>query len=344
MNDTLYQLLSSKILWKTTPTPSQWLKLNGLCCVYNGEKRPDTKHRAGFLMTPDGGVTYHCFNCGFTTRYTPTDHKLSFKMKQLLEWAGASAEEIKTVNYSLYKENYNINQPKTIVEQLHMDFSKITEIHLPADAKLLTEWAKNDNPPQDFIDVLHYIHNRNPELFDIYNFYWSPCKDDGINRRVIMPMYFHKTLVGYTARAIDDNKLRYLHKKPPHFLFNNHVLYTNRKYVIIVEGPLDAIVIDGVATCGAKITKQQAEWINQTKKEVIYLPDHDLKNITTINTCIENKWNVSFPWNDYWERDIKDASDAAKRYGRLYTLMSIIESRTSNELKIKTAFMHMNRF
>ena len=35
-----------------------------------------------------------------------------------------------------------------------------------------------------------------------------------------------------------------------------------------------------------------------------------------------------------WEDDIKDAADAIQRYGKLYTLKSIIDARISNNTKI----------
>jgi hypothetical protein len=36
-----------------------------------------------------------------------------------------------------------------------------------------------------------------------------------------------------------------------------------------------------------------------------------------------------------WEDDIKDCADAMKRYGRLYTLFTILESQEDNEIKIQ---------
>ena len=40
---------------------------------------------------------------------------------------------------------------------------------------------------------------------------------------------------------------------------------------------------------------------------------------------------VSFP---LWEDDVKDAADAIHKYGKLYTLNSIIDARISNNTKI----------
>jgi hypothetical protein len=36
-----------------------------------------------------------------------------------------------------------------------------------------------------------------------------------------------------------------------------------------------------------------------------------------------------------WEEDIKDINDAVKRYGKLYTLWSILKAKDSMSLKIQ---------
>ena len=52
----------------------------------------------------------------------------------------------------------------------------------------------------------------------------------------------------------------------------------------------------------------------------------------TVRVAIKHGWSVSFP---PWEEDIKDASDAVVRYGRLFTVKSILESIETNGTKIK---------
>ena len=52
----------------------------------------------------------------------------------------------------------------------------------------------------------------------------------------------------------------------------------------------------------------------------------------TVNVAIKQGWSVSFP---PWEDDIKDASDAVMRYGRLFTVKSVLDSVETNATKIK---------
>ena len=70
-----------------------WISFNAPCCVHNGESA-DTRGRGGIVMNPDGGVSYHCFNCNFKANYTPGRH-LNYKFRKLLSWLGASENEVK---------------------------------------------------------------------------------------------------------------------------------------------------------------------------------------------------------------------------------------------------------
>ena len=66
-------------------------------------------------------------------------------------------------------------------------------------------------------------------------------------------------------------------------------------------------------------------------KDVILLPDADKSGRDAIYTAIDRGWKVSFPeWHD-----CKDASDAMEKYGRLYTIRTILDSAISNPIKIK---------
>ncbi len=71
---------------------SGWLSFNAVCCHHNGEN-PDTRGRGGIITNPDGGVSWHCFNCGFKTGYTP-GRPLSFKYRKFLSWLGADTNEV----------------------------------------------------------------------------------------------------------------------------------------------------------------------------------------------------------------------------------------------------------
>lgn len=343
--DALYDLLNEKLPFNRKRTPSGWTKFNGVCCIHNGERRGDTKQRAGLMHTAEGTITYNCLNCGFKASWS-RGHTLSQNMRKLLGWAGATNDEIKKVQFHLFqlKSQMEGEAPSERPSfEVHTDFK---EVALPSGSKSFAEWSKDENMPKNFLDVVEYVYGRGDEIFNSYEYYYTTSKDNGLIRRVIIPFKFRDKIVGWTARAIDDVRLRYYTSVQPNYLFNNEVLYRyDRKYVIVVEGPFDAIAIDGVATLGAKITKQQIDWLRRSGKEIILLPDRDLNNSVLIDTAIEHGWSVSYPWGKdaAWERDIKDAADAVKKYGRLYTLRTIIEHKTNNKLDIKTRYNHLKK-
>ena len=50
-----------------------------------------------------------------------------------------------------------------------------------------------------------------------------------------------------------------------------------------------------------------------------------------INQAIEFGWNVAFP---EWEDNVEDVADAVSKYGRLFTIQSILKTTESSKFKI----------
>jgi 5S rRNA maturation endonuclease (ribonuclease M5) len=295
-------------------TPSGWISFNAVCCHHNGTSS-DTRQRGGMMINE--GVSYHCFNCGFKTSWQP-GRIVTTKFRKLMRWLNVpddliskcSLEALRLKENSDYKSKFDI-LPKFIDKILPPDSVKIGEAEYHDDMNLAIE----------------YIANRGFYLDD-YEWYWSPAYPN----RLIVPFYFNKNLVGFTARLLRDGKPKYISEQQPGYVFNFDNQKENRKYVIVCEGPFDAISIDGVAILGSEISDQQKTLINQLKREVIILPDRDSAGKKLVDQAIENNWSVSFP---NWDPDIKDANEALLKYGRLATLYSIIRSKETSGLKIK---------
>jgi len=104
------------------------------------------------------------------------------------------------------------------------------------------------------------------------------------------------------------------------------------RFVIVVEGPLDAMVVDGVAILGNECSETQADIIDGLAREVIVVPDCDRAGVKLIDAAIEYGWHVSFP---VWQETCKDVSEAVERYGKLFVLKSIIDATETGRLKIE---------
>jgi DNA primase len=118
----------------------------------------------------------------------------------------------------------------------------------------------------------------------------------------------------------------------PGFVYGLDEQTPNKVFCIVVEGPIDAIHIEGCALCGSDINDQQALLLNRLSKQIIVVPDRDRNGKNLAEQAIERGWSVSMP---DWPKDCKDVSDVVNRYGRLYALHSIAAAAEESPLKIK---------
>jgi DNA primase len=98
-----------------------------------------------------------------------------------------------------------------------------------------------------------------------------------------------------------------------------------------VEGVFDALSISGLAVLHADISDAQARLIRSLDREVTVVPDQDSAGMKMIDRALDLGWAVSMP---EWE-SCKDVNDAVKRYGRLATLITIMQARETNRIKIE---------
>lgn len=306
---------------KRKHTLSGWISVDAVCCHHNGESR-DTKQRGGVHIT-DNSLTWHCFNCGFKTTWQP-GWQLTQKFKNLLKWLNVPDDIIVKCSFEALRLKDEV-APEHKLDLIPKFFDKA----LPLGAKPILEWIK-EQPPEALGPVVQYLYNRGYTVDD-YNWYWTDEK--GFDDRLIVPFYYQGRTVGYTARLCRDRKtVKYISEQQPGYVFNLDRQTYDRKFVIVTEGPLDAICVDGVAVMSNEIGSQQRYLISKLQKEVIVIPDRDKPGLKMAEQAIEYGWSVSFP---DWVPGIKDVNDAVKYYGKLYTLWSIVQAKESMPLKIQ---------
>jgi hypothetical protein len=312
--DVIYSYLPAK----RKQTPSGWTKFNAVCCS-NNSSSIDTRARGGIIRNGEG-CSYHCFNCGFKASYVNGRH-LTRKMRQLLSWLGTPDD---TVN-KLALEALRIQQDTVYLEEISLP--KFEDKELPKDSVLLTA----DNIDEQTIPAIEYVYRRGLTLDD-YDFYVSKSMPD----RIIVPFKFENRIVGYTARKLSEGKPKYISEQTPGYVFNldaqSYIPWCDERYVIVVEGPMDALSTSGVAILGADVMDKQAMLINKLGMIPVLVPDRDADGLRTIEQALANKWKVSLP---DWHQDIKDSNDAILKYGKLWTLKSIFDGIETNELKVK---------
>jgi len=229
------------------------------------------------------------------------------------------------------------------LEALRLDDNNAAEIRsiipkfdiraLPMDSQLITDLLKN--PPEKLIPVLEYMVNRKiyPEDFP---FYWTPKV--GFSSRLIIPFLYKGNIVGWTSRTVNDATPKYLSEQQPGYVFNldNQEPLPweddNKEFVIVSEGPFDALSIDGCALLGAEIKDSQNWLLKQLGKEIVLVPDRDAAGKNTLEQAIEYGWSISMP---EWPANVKDINDAVVKLGKLATLWLIVSAKESNALKIR---------
>ena len=332
IRDAVTQILPHK---RKTNSTSGWISFNGVCCQHNGESA-DTRGRGGLVMNPDGGVSYHCFNCSYKASYVPGRH-LTYKFRKLLTWLGADEGTVKRLVIDAIRIR-ELVAPETLVEAVEQEEIKFKARSLPDQAQsfhaLSNFYTLNDDRdvPKEFHDSVVYIASRQIDL-NRYDFYWTPETQYNLNRRVIVPFTWKNQIIGYTARALYDGiKPKYYNSHEPNYVFNVDRQLKDAKFVVVVEGPFDAMAIDGVAICGNECSEMQADIIDSLAREVIVVPDADRAGARLVDRAIEFGWSISMP---IWQETCKDVSEAVVKYGKLFVIKSILSAKQSNKLKIE---------
>jgi len=311
---------------KRKQTPSGWLSFNAPCCHHNGHS-VDNRGRGGLISNPDGGISYHCFNCGFKASWQP-GRNFSHKLRRLLQWMGAPDDIINKVALEVMRENEGV-EAKTQIAQL----PSFNTVPLPDDAVKIADipdYNENNIGFKHFLSVIQYMADRNLNLDDT-DYYWSPSL--GYRDRLIIPFYFEGRIVGWTGRSIlADKKPKYLTEVQPGYVYGLDDQRHTKVFAIVCEGQIDAIHIEGCALGGSEISDQQAMLLNRLQKQIIVVPDRDKAGSKLVERAIDLGWSVAMP---EWAPDVNDIGDAVSKYGRLYTLHSIATNADDSPLKIR---------
>jgi hypothetical protein len=309
-----------------------WTSFNAPCCTHNGETA-DTRGRGG-LKTDAGRVSYHCFNCQFKASYQPGRH-LTYKFRKLLTWLGADDNTVRRLVIDAVRLK-DLVAPEEISEPA--EEIQFEARALPAEARELNELnafyllGNYQSVPAEYYAAVEYAAQRALDI-DKYKFYWTPEVAHNLHRRIVIPFYYERQIVGYTARAIVDGiKPKYYSSHPADFVFNLDTQQADWKFVLVCEGPFDAMSVDGVALNGSEVSDQQAELIDRLQREVIVVPDADRAGSKLVDRAIELGWTVSFP---VWQETCKDVNEAVLKYGKLFVIKSILAARESSKLKIE---------
>jgi hypothetical protein len=201
---------------------------------------------------------------------------------------------------------------------------KFKEMTLP-EAELIDV---NDPRHQIFVE---YLHKRSIDI----SRYPYMCTPDEIGRnsnRIIIPFTFENKIVGHTSRFLDDRKPKFISEQQSGYLFGYDLQKPEWQVCIVTEGIFDALSIDGCALTTNGISEEQAELLRRLNRKIIVVPDQDKSGMDVINRALDLGFHVSIP---NWESGVKDTNDAVVKYGKVATLLSILQSATNSKIKLE---------
>jgi hypothetical protein len=276
----------------------------------------DKRQRGGLKSSPEGW-SYHCFNCGYTASFI-LGRNLSFKARKLLSWLNVPPEEIERINLESLKHRSITG----LLDDRQRTAAAIQDIHFEERDMGGVEFVTPNHA-----DVWNYLRRRCAPI----DYPFMVSSTEGSRPGVIVPFTYNNTVVGSTTRFLDDRNPRYLNDFQPGYVFGTDLQHKDWQHVIVTEGIFDALSISGLALMHNTVSDAQARLIRTLGREIVVVPDQDRAGMELVDRAIELGWAVSMPdWPG-----CKDVNDAVIKYGKLATLLTILQSRETSRIKIE---------
>lgn len=299
-------------------TQSGWHSFNAICCHNRGHK-PDKRNRGG-IKFDDTNWSFHCFNCGFKCGFK-LGKNITKNTRQFLLWCGI--------------DEFQIN--KWNVESLqHKDLLSLINVRKP---KTKISFKETKLPEAQLLDINNSLHNVYIEYlqkrkinYNDYPFMVTPTETGRNSQRIIIPFTHEGKIVGHTSRYIDNKIPKFISEQQSGYLFGFDLQKPDYEVCIVVEGIFDALSINGIALTSNTINDKHVSQLKNLNKKIILVPDRDKAGLEVINRALELGFHISLP---DWEDGIKDVNDAVVKYGKLSTLLSILQNSTNSKIKIE---------
>lgn len=306
---------------------SGWVYFNCPVCFLT--ENPDTKHRGNIIFNDDS-CSYNCFNCKYHWNF----HLGQYMSKKMITFLKNCCSQKDLNDLLLMVREYNESNTSQTIDKPIIKKREIRQI--PSEYKSIQQSLYNNDKSKTLQTVVQYLYQRNSRLLEWSELYWAENRNN-----FLIPCKEYGEIVGYSLRSLnDDSTSKYLHYIPQGYVFNYDNLLKDRKYEILVEGQLDALAINGVAYLSSTLTPDRLKRIQSfaNDKELIICPDRDNAGKKIVQQVLDENlpFSIAFP---NWIKGIKDCEEAVQKYGRLYTIYSIIASKESNKDLIKMKSM-----
>ena len=329
--DTKYaNLLSSKLERYKVKSHNPFLA-NFRCPICGDSSKNKNKAR-GYFYTSKNGLVMKCHNCGVTIGFSKLIQKLDTTLYKQYSLEKFGNKKIKnTFDFEPKFQTKSIVQLPDFIKCLN-ELKMIYGNDHPA-----VKYCINRKIPEEKFQYVYYIENvsRVTEVVEQY-------KDRIITneQRIVLPFFNRERKpIGFTMRAMDNNKLRYmtirLDDNEP-MLFGHERVNFNRP-VICVEGPIDSLFLsNAVAVSGSDMKKAT----RILPEDTTYVFDNQPRNkvlCKLMESVIKDGKKVCIWSNTIIGKDINDMAKIG------YSVEKIIYSRSYTGLSAENAFREWRR-
>ena len=304
---------------KKKKTQSGWTSFNAPCCINNGHS-PDKRMRGGIKQDGDDW-SYHCFNCNFKCGFK-LGRNISRNCRRFLGWCGMDDTDIN--KWSLHSLQHKDLLDSILTKKKQHAVPKFKEVEMPAGELIYTANPKH-KVYIDYLATRGLTHNDYPFLV-------TPNEEGRNSQRFIIPYTYENKVVGSTSRYLDDRKPKFISDQQTGYVFGIDLQKPNWETCLVFEGIFDAISMSGCALTHNDINDDQVALLKKLNKRIIVVPDQDETGLQICDRALDSGFEVSLP---NWQEGIKDANDAVIKYGKLPTLLSILEAASNSKIKVE---------
>jgi len=286
-------------------------------CPICGDSQKNKNKARGYLYQVKNNTNFKCHNCGSNISFNNFLKELDTTIHK--QYIFEKFKEGNTGrNFTAEKPKFHFDSPKF---KPKLDLPKASE---NLDAKSYLENRKLNPDKFYYSEKFKEWTNSLQPIFD------STEKDEP---RIIIPLFYQNTLVGFQGRALGSSKIKYitimLDDDAPKIYGLDEVKKDQTVYV--TEGPFDSTFIsNSIALCGADGDVSKWGICNP-----VWIYDNEPRNAeihSRISRVIDNGERVVI-----WPSSIKD-KDINEMILSGLNVQSVIESNTYSGLEAKLKF------
>ena len=286
-------------------------------CPICGDSQRNKNKARGYLYQVKNNTNFKCHNCGVNVSFNNFLKQIDSVIHK--QYTFEKFKDGKTGrNFIVEEPDFNFEVPKF---KAKLDLPKASE---NPDAKSYLENRKLNPDKFYYADKFKSWTNSQKETFD------DVSKDEP---RIIIPLFYQNTLVGFQGRALGPSKIKYitvmLNDDAPKIYGLDEI--EKSKTVYITEGPFDSTFIhNSIALCGAD--GDVDKW---GIGDCVWIYDNEPRNreiLSRISRVIEMGQKVVIWTSSIKEKDINDMILSG------LDVQSVIESNTYSGLEAKLKF------